>query len=165
MDAAAVSALLAGEIPDDPPEGFLPIQVGTGFNVYFGPIYGKLIDGKLRLGLRVGRRHINPHDTCHGGVIASFADMQVYVGQQQEATLRRMLLPTISMNIDFISPAALGDWLEGNSILLRHTNSLLFQQTVGTVGERVVFRASCIYKVSGREAPEGSRVGDMFDLP
>ncbi|MCO5161347.1 MAG: PaaI family thioesterase [Mesorhizobium sp.] len=162
MDAAAVSAMLAGEIPDEPPEGFLPIQVGTGFNVYFGPIYGKLIDGKLRLGLRIGRRHINPHDTCHGGVIASFADMQVYVSQHQEQALRRMLLPTISLNVDFISPAALGDWLEGHSILLRHTNSTLFQQTIGMAGDRVVFRASCIYKVSGREAPEGSWVGDAF---
>jgi uncharacterized protein (TIGR00369 family) len=165
MDAAAVSEMLSEEIPDDPPEGFLPIKVGTGFNVYFGPIYGKLVEGKLRLGLRVGRRHINPHDTCHGGVIASFADMQVYVSQQQEPALRRMLLPTISMNIDFIAPAGLGDWLEGHSILLRYANSLLFQQTIGAVGDRVVFRASCIYKVSGREAPEGSRVGDMFDSP
>lgn len=162
MDAAAVSHMLAGEISDDPPEGYRPLPVGTGFNVYFGPIYGKLVAGKLRLGLRVGRRHINPHDTCHGGVLASFADMQVYVSQQQEEILRSMLLPTISMTIDYISPAVLGDWLEGDTTLLRHGKSTLFQQTVGMVRDRIVFRASCVYRVSGRTAPEGSRVGDLF---
>lgn len=162
MDAGAVAAMLADEIPDNPPEGFRPLPVGTGYNVYFGPVYGKLIDGKLRLGLRVGRRHINPHDTCHGGILATFADMQVYVSQQQEEELRGMLLPTISMTIDYIAPAVFGDWLEGHTTLLRQTRSTLFQQTLAMVGDRVVFRSSAIYKVSGRAAPEGSKVGDLF---
>ncbi|MGO4838640.1 16S rRNA (cytosine(1402)-N(4))-methyltransferase, partial [Rhizobiaceae sp. 2RAB30] len=58
--------------------------------------------GKLRLGMRIGRRHVNPHDTCHGGVLASFADMQLYVSQQQEPSLRYILMPTINMSIDYI---------------------------------------------------------------
>ena len=71
MDANAVAVMLAGELADEPPEGFQPISVGTGFNVYLGPVYGKIVEGRLRLGMRVGRRHINPHDTCHGGILAS----------------------------------------------------------------------------------------------
>jgi len=162
MDANAVAVMLAGELADEPPEGFQPISVGTGFNVYLGPVYGKIVEGRLRLGMRVGRRHINPHDTCHGGILASFADMQVYVSQQQELWLRHMLMPTISMSLDYISPALLGDWLEGHTTLLRATKTTLFQQTLATVGDRTIFRSSCVYRVSGRVAPVGSTLGDMF---
>lgn len=162
MEARAVAAMLAEEIPDDPPAGFEPLPTGTGFNVYLGPIYGKMVESGLRLGLRIGRRHINPHLTCHGGILASFADMQVYVTQQREPALRHMLLPTMSMSLDYISPSVLGDWLESRTTTLRHTKTTLFQQTLATVGERLVFRASCIYRVSGRTAPEGSSLGDLF---
>lgn len=162
MNGRRVGELLANEISDDPPAGFEPLPTGTGFNVYFGPIYGKLADGKLRLGMRIGRRHVNPHDTCHGGVLASFADMQLYVSQQQDPSLRYILMPTINMSIDYISPAILGDWLESNSTLLRATKSTLFQQTLATVGDRLIFRSSCIYRISGHRAPSGSTLGDLF---
>ncbi|BCH23494.1 PaaI family thioesterase [Mesorhizobium sp. L-8-3] len=162
MNERYIGELLANEISDDPPPGFEPLPTGTGFNVYFGPIYGKLVDGKLRLGMRIGRRHINPHDTCHGGVLASFADMQVYVSQQQEPSLRYVLMPTINMSIDYISPAILGDWLESSSTLLRATKMTLFQQTVATAGDRLVFRSSSIYRISGHKAPSGSTLGDLF---
>lgn len=162
MDAGQVSEMLAGEIPDDPPDGFEPLPTGTGFNLYFGPVYGKLVEGRLRLGMRVGKRHINPHDTCHGGVLASFADMQVYVSQQREPGLRYMLMPTISMTLDYLAPVMLGDWLEGHTTPLRTTRTTLFQQTLAMVGDRPVFRASAIYRVSGRTAPAGSTLGDLF---
>ena len=51
MDASRVGELLAAEIPDDPPQGFEPLPTGTGFNLFFGPIYGRLVGGKLRLGM------------------------------------------------------------------------------------------------------------------
>jgi len=162
MDAESVGDLLAREIADNPPEGFAPLPTGPGYNSYFGPIYGKMLDGRLRLGMRIGRRHINPHDTCHGGVLASFADMQVYVSQQARSDLRQILMPTISMSLDYISPAALGDWLEGNTTLLRATKTTLFQQTLAAVGDRIIFRSSCIYRISGRQAPVGSTLGELF---
>lgn len=162
MDRQAVIDLLLNDIPDDPPEGFEPLPMGTGFNLYVGPIYGRMTDGRLRLGMRIGHRHINPHQTTHGGIIASFADMQVYVSQQQDPALRRALMPTISMSLDYIAPVVLGDWLEGDTQLLRATRSTLFQQTLATVEGRPVFRSSCVYRISGHPAPEGSTLGDMF---
>lgn len=165
MDAQLVSAMLAEEIPDDPLPGFEPLPLGTGYTVFFGPVYGKMIDGQLRLGMRVGKRHINPHHTCHGGAIASFADMQVYVSQQHVPALRTMTLPTINLNIDYISPAVLGDWLEGHTLPLRQTKTILFQQTLGKVGERIVFRANATHHISGRQAPPGSSIGHLFPTP
>jgi uncharacterized protein (TIGR00369 family) len=154
--------LLTTEIADDPPAGFRALPTGTGFNQLLGPVYGRMQQSKLTLGMRIGNRHINPHQTCHGGVLGCFADMQVYVSQQ-ESHLKHVLLPTINMTIDYISPAVLGDWLEGRTTLIRATHSTLFQQTLAVVGDRPVFRSSCIYKVSKHLAPEGSTLGNLFD--
>lgn len=162
MDIEPIVEMLSSEIPDDPPEGYEPLPTGPGFNCYFGPLYGKVIDGKLRLGMRIGKRHVNPHDTCHGGILASFADMQLYVSQQQEPDLRYRLMPTINMTLDYIAPVVLGNWLEGHTTLLRATRSTLFQQTLAMVEERPVFRSSCVYRITRHRAPIGSTLGDLF---
>lgn len=155
-------ALLQSEIPDDPPPGYVQIPVGTGFNILMGPLYARMVDGRMQIGMRVGKRHINPHQTCHGGILASFADMQVHASQM-DPRLKDTLLPTIHLDIDHLAPAVLGDWLEGDTTLLRLTKTVLFQQSVGRVGDRAVFRASGIYKVSSATAPEGSSPGQLFE--
>jgi uncharacterized protein (TIGR00369 family) len=156
--------LLTNDIPANPPEEFTWIPTGAGFNQLIGPVYGRMQDGKLRIGMRITNRHINPHQTCHGSLLAAFADMQVYASQL-EADLRYTLIPTINMTIDYISAAVLGDWLEGHTSLLRATKSTIFQQTVAMVGTRPVFRASGIYKISKTPAPTGSSIGAVFDDP
>ncbi|WP_417722530.1 PaaI family thioesterase [Salipiger sp.] len=166
MSREDAAELVLNDIPDDPPEGFRPLPMGDGFNLYLGPVYGKMIDGSLRLGMRVGRRHLNPHRTMHGGITASFADMQLYASQQHDPALRTQLMPTISLSLDYISPVVAGDWLEGHTMTLKATRAVLFQQTLAKVGERIVFRSSCVYRLSGREAPEGSTLGATFsDIP
>jgi uncharacterized protein (TIGR00369 family) len=162
MDIEDVVNMLSSEIPDDPPAGYEPLPMGTGFNLYLGPLYGKLIDGKLRLGMRIGKRHVNPHDTCHGGILASFADMQLYVSQQQEPDLRYLLMPTINMTLDYVAPVVLGNWLEGHTTLLRATKATLFQQTLAMVDGSPVFRSSCVYRITRHQAPVGSTLGDLF---
>ncbi len=162
MTRQAAIDLLLNDIPDEPPEGFTALPTGTGFNQYIGPLYGKVIDGTLRLGMRIGRRHINPHQTCHGGILASFADMQLYVSQQKEPELRHALMPTINMTLDYLAPVVVGDWLEGHTSILRVTKVVLFQQTLAMVGDNPVFRSSCVYRVSKHKAPTGSTLGDLF---
>lgn len=88
--------------------------------------------------------------------------MQIYASQRHDPALGEILLPTISMTIDYIAPAVLGDWLEGETTLLRVTKSMLSRQTVASVGESVVLRASCIYRNTGRKTPRGSALVGLF---
>ncbi|WP_196053648.1 PaaI family thioesterase [Paracoccus lichenicola] len=154
--------LLRNDIPDDPPEGYEMLSTGDGFNLWLGPVYGLVEKGRLRLGMRAGRRHLNPHGTMHGGIIASFADLQIYVSQRDSKDLRYTLMPTIQLSIDFLSPVVLGDWLVGDTQLLHRTRSVLFQQTMASVGDRPVFRSSAIYRITRHDAPAGSTVGELF---
>ena len=60
------------------------------------------------LGMRISPRHLNPQQSCHGGVIASFADMQAYVAQRA-ASVMNNITPTVHMSIDYLAPVLLGD--------------------------------------------------------
>ena len=154
--------LLARDIQDDPPPGFRLLPDGGGFNLLLGAMYGKVEGGKLTLGFRIGPRHLNPHNTCHGGVLASFADMQSYV-YGREAGLPYALLPTVNLTVDYLSAALPGDWLEGRTSLLRASKTFLFGHTVVMADDRPVIRANCIYKIASKKAPLGSTLGDLFE--
>jgi len=64
------------------PEGFKPLPVGGDFIGINGPLYVRsvaLADGSKQrhIGFRVEQRHCNPMGNCHGGMLATFADMML----------------------------------------------------------------------------------------
>jgi len=141
--AAAAEAILP------PPPGFKPLELNAdGFIGTNGPLYGRLDkDGKPVLGLRIERRHCNPLVIAHGGCLAFLADM--VLGFAVGATLEgRRLLPTISMNLDYLAPAPLGCWLEGEGRCLRVTRNLGFADALLTADGVPALRASGILKIT-----------------
>src|SRR3546814_5703140 len=47
-----------------------------GFMAVNGPLWGRIDDDGLPvMGFRVEARHCNPMQTCHGGMLMTFADM------------------------------------------------------------------------------------------
>lgn len=154
--------LLANDIPDHPPEGFKVLSIEEGFNLWIGSVYGKVVDGRLKFGIRIGRRHLNPHQTAHGGLIASLADLQGLSCQKTNPDLRYLLMPTVQMSVDYLSPARLGDWVEISIRLVRQTRSLLFSDALGTVEDRNIFRSNAIFRITSVSDVSGSVLGDRF---
>lgn len=135
------------------PAGFIefPFPPGEHFLTLTGPLYIKRDDKKLVLGLRVENRHCNIANICHGGMLMTFADMQLGVGARFELEQESGFSPTINMTADFLSPAANGAWLEGRTDLLRATRNFLFCQCIVTANGAPVLRASGIMKLGGAE--------------
>jgi uncharacterized protein (TIGR00369 family) len=158
---AWLADLIARDLPDDPPQGYKLLPTGVGFNQLLGSVYGRLKDGRLTLGMRISPRHLNPQQTCHGGVLASFADMQGYIAQHEGGATNNVT-PTINMSIDYLAPALLGDWLEGHTSLLKATRNLLFLQTVTKVDEKPIFRSSGIFKVGPISNFKGATLNNFF---
>ena len=61
----------------DLPEGYELVQrtQGPGFAGLAGPFYAKRDGRALSLGLRIEQRHLNSRGTCHGGLLATLADI------------------------------------------------------------------------------------------
>jgi len=131
----------------DPPPGFVPVGGLCGrFIEHSGPLFGRLEGQDLRLGFRVLDRHTNPLACAHGGMLASLADMVLACGVMYRPEGWGRVLPTVSLQLDFLSFARLGAWVEGNSETLRTTSSLIFAQAVILADGAPALRASGIFK-------------------
>lgn len=142
------------------PDGFKVLAVGGDFVALNGPLYVRSVaqpDGsKLRhLGFRVEKRHTNPMGNCHGGMLATFADMLLpMLAHRQSPELRNQFLPTVSLQIDYLAPSPLGAWVQGDAQVLRVTRNLAFVQGLVTADDVPALRVSGIFKI-----------GKPFQLP
>lgn len=130
------------------PPGFTPVPMGGDFINNVGPFYIYHVGDVVLMGFRVEKRHTNPLEICHGGMLASFADMLLPITvhrKSKEVGLR--FLPTISLQVDYLAPAPLGAWVQGEGQVLRATRSIVFAQ--GTVQADGVpcMRVSGIFKI------------------
>jgi uncharacterized protein (TIGR00369 family) len=130
------------------PEGFEPFTRLPGFLVTTGPLYVKYEQDQAHLGLRVEDKHCNIANICHGGMLMTFADMQLGVGAQYVQKLHRFL-PTVHMSCDFVAPAPVGSWLEGTTLVVKQTRKTLFATCLLAVDGETVFSASGIMKIPG----------------
>lgn len=147
------------------PDGFQALRLRP--NPYIdpsGPLYGRRDGGQLVLGLRVERRHCNPGGTCHGGMLATLADMLLVLGASAQTGNTRYML-TVSLNCDFIGPAPEGSWIEGRLQVLRATRSLVFCQGLLTADGVPVLRSSGIAKPSGDPDPSFTLDSYLGDPP
>lgn len=126
------------------PMSFDPVANFVGAN---GPLCCRIGADGLQLGFRVAPHHCNLAMVCHGGMLATLADMQLSLGARYAADLEFML-PTVSLSIDFVRPVELGAWIQGMTDLLDVKKNLVFAQTVLTVRGVVCVRASAILKIS-----------------
>ena len=117
-----------------------------------GPLYGRRDGEQLVLGLRIERRHCNPGGSCHGGMLATLADMLLVLGAGAQTGAMRYMV-TVNLSCDFIGPAPEGAWLEGRLQVLRARRSLVFCQGTLVADGQTVLRLSGIAKPSGEIDP------------
>lgn len=102
----------------------------------------------MLLGFRVEQRHCNPVGMCHGGMLATLADMLVPCAAMYQAKMEeRRFLPTVSLQIDYMGVALLGTWVQGEAQILRVTRNLVFGQGLVSADGEPALRVSGIYKM------------------
>ena len=130
------------------PAGFQAMALGDLFIGNNGPFYLKHEGPLVQIGFRVERRHCNPMGNCHGGMLASFSDMVLPLSIHRKTTeVGHKFLPTISLQLDYLAPAPLGCWVQGEAEVLRVTRSLVFAQGLVTADGEPAVRISGIFKI------------------
>ncbi|HJP20511.1 MAG TPA: PaaI family thioesterase, partial [Alphaproteobacteria bacterium] len=127
-------------ISADVPTGFRPIRIPGGFVGVNGPLHGRLQDGCLHLGFRVEERHLNAAMMCHGGMLMMVADLQLAVAAVVQSSVGPFL-PTINLSVDFVAPAHAGDWVHGQTEVVKTTRSLTFAQGSLMIDGSTILRA------------------------
>ena len=130
------------------PEGFEPLPIPGEFITACGPLHVRRQGDRVQLGFRVEQRHTNVMEILHGGMMATFCDMLLPIATlRQRPDIGPRFLPTVSLQIDYLSAVALGSWVQGETDVLRVTRSLVFAQGVVTADGEPAARASGILKI------------------
>ena len=132
----------------DIPDGFAPLVAGGPFIQHNGPLYLQQRGSVVKFGFRVLPQHVNPMNNLHGGMMASFCDMLLPLSVHRKSDqVADRFLPTISLQIDYLAPAPLGAWVEGEAEPLRVTRSLVFAQGLVTADGVPCARVSGVFKI------------------
>ena len=137
-------------IPAAVPEGFRVISLPR--NPYMqanGPLYGKLDGEHFVMGFLCEEKHCNPMMVCHGGMVATLADMLLLIATNIQTKLGQFLL-TVSLDVDYVGPVKVGDWLEGRAEVVRAGRSIIFTHGRMTVAGNTVARVNAVLKPSGK---------------
>ena len=98
----------------DPPSGFIRADFTAGFLDHGGPYFLQPAQGAPQIvGLRIMPHHINYQDAAHGGVISTFADVALSHAVY-DAERPRLAPSTVTLNVNYLASAKLGDWLEAH---------------------------------------------------
>ena len=135
-----------------PPAGFVLPPHPSHFRELIGPVYMRRMPGKpltaLRFGLYVQPKHSNRSGNLHGGAVATLADIAMGYGCAYSA--RPMLrLVTVSLSVDYIGSADLGDWIEARIDVIRTGRRVAFAQCDVWNGRKRIARASASFLVVG----------------
>jgi acyl-coenzyme A thioesterase PaaI-like protein len=129
-------------MPRTLPEGFVDPENG-GFTGNIGPIFQQKTEGQVHSGFHVEQRHCNPQAICHGGWLSTFADVALV----RQGSLIAQPLVTISLTVDFIGAAHLGEWVESRCEIASHTRSMVFVQGTATANGRAALRMNAIFRI------------------
>ena len=153
-------AASAADDTDAPPAGFAVLPIGGNFMAHNGPLYVRVVEGRAHVGFRVRPRHTNPLNNCHGGMLASFGDMLLPVCIHRQSEIGQRFLPTVSLQIDYLAPAPLGAWVQGEAEVLRVTRTMVFAQGVARIDGVAVLRVSGVFKIGQPFGRAGEAAGD-----
>lgn len=126
--------------------GYILLPDGLGFNDSFAPVYVRIDEHGWHCGFFVEQHHLNPQGVCHGGVLMSFADLAM-AGNIGHRIDEMMGIFTINMNVDFLAPGKLGQWLEMHIQHLHTTRTMASIAGLITGSDCVVARANGIYRL------------------
>jgi uncharacterized protein (TIGR00369 family) len=132
-------------------DSFVPLpRRDRSFTSWCGDFY--LDAERSILATQIADQHLNPVGIAHGGMLATLVDSAF--GATIQHKLNLAVAPvTISLNIDYISPANPGDWVEAHVELHKIGRRISNASCSLRAGDRLVLRASGTFMMQPRNIP------------
>ena len=133
------------------PDGYEPHFRKSPFTDPWEPLYSRRTDRAVLLGLRLAKPHTNSRGLIHGGLIAALSDNAM--GYSCAHVMGGVSsLVTISLAVDFIGSAQIGQWLAVESEVIRTGHTICFAQCLIKADEAVIARANATFRVVSKQA-------------
>lgn len=132
------------------PEGWSRLDLDDPFLDRIGPMFiaepfARDALEPARFAICIEPHHCSFAGTCHGGLISTVLD--IVLGRGTAAAIDGQHVPTVTLTVDFMRAAKVGDWLESRLRILRRTRSLMFCDAILQGPEGPVARATAVFKL------------------
>jgi uncharacterized protein (TIGR00369 family) len=128
------------------PEGFERQARHSPLTDPWEPIYTKQTPDAIILGLRLATPHTNARGFVHGGLIAAMTDKAMGHSCAHKMHNTHSLV-TVSMSIDFISSAQIGQWFTVETDVIKTGSTICFAQCLVKADDVVIARANGTFRV------------------
>ena len=141
-------------IATDIPAGFEPHIRKSPLTEPWEPLYSRRTEKGVHMGLHLAKAHTNSRGLIHGGLIAALSDAAMgYSCAQAMGRDTNKSLVTISLAVDFIGSAQIGQWLAIEGEVIRTGSTICFAQSLIKADDVVIARANGTFRVvPNREA-------------
>jgi uncharacterized protein (TIGR00369 family) len=129
-----------------PPEGFSPHFRKSPVTDPWEPLFSRQTESAVQIGLHLRESHCNARGFPHGGVIAALADNAMGLSCRKVLGSTSGGLVTVSLAVDYVSTAKIGQWLQIEPRVLRNGRSMSFADALVTADGAVVARANASFR-------------------
>jgi uncharacterized protein (TIGR00369 family) len=130
----------------DIPEGFEPHFRKSPLTDPWEPLYSKRTEKAVIIGLRLATPHTNARGLIHGGLIAALSDNAMGYSCAQVMGWKSSLV-TVSLAVDFIGTAEIGQWLAVETEVIKTGSTICFAQSLVKADDVVIARANGTFRV------------------
>jgi acyl-coenzyme A thioesterase 13 len=126
-------------------EGFKPWHEDNTFIDHIGPIWMNREGNRVRLAVKLLRRHTNPTGTTHGGLLMSLID--VTMGLNASALFGTLgVVATVQTSNNFIGAAREGEIVIAEASIERQTKTMTFVSGRALAADRVLIVSTGIFR-------------------
>ena len=135
-------------------------QVPNGFERHFRrsgltdpwePLYSRKLDDRIQIGLVLDMPHCNSRGLVHGGLIAALADnamgLSCVVSLANAGRDAGKGLVTVSLGVDYLGSAKLGEWLEIDPEPVKVGGSIGFARALIRSNDAPIAMANATFKI------------------
>ena len=136
----------------DIPAGFTKVERNrpNPFNELVGPFYIRREGDDVSLGIRIEERHTNSRGICHGGFLATMADLAL--GYACATVGGQTSFVTINLSLDFAGSAVPGDWVASKVEVQKAGSRIAFANCYLMANGVRLVRASAVFAMAGKPA-------------
>jgi len=128
------------------PEGFMPHFKTSPVTMPWEPLFSRCGVRNVEIGLWLREVHCNSRGFLHGGVIAALADNAMGLSCVAGHPGVKGAL-TVSLNVDYVASAMLGQWLKIEPRVIKAGGTLGFADALITADGDTIARASATFRM------------------
>lgn len=133
------------------PEGFVRHTRRSPLTDPWEPLYARETAEAVQLAVEVREAHCNARGFAHGGFISALADNAMGLSVVRLARLQpgqeEASAVTVTLALDYLDTARIGEWLEVRPTVLKLGRSLAFAECRVVCGERLIARGNASFKM------------------